>query len=189
MFIQTPRFVMRDFQETDRAAFVAYQMDPRYQRLYDFSAADEGRARDLFDLFLAWQHESPRQNFQLGIFDRASVRLLGCAGLRTADQIARTAVFGMELAPENWGRYRLALDVAGTLIGYGFRTLDLRTIVGNTSSGNTQVEKLARWFGAQIVARRQGPDWMTAREWQEIDWVLRRDDWAVRVRRSPRPAH
>lgn len=194
MFVQTPRFALRDFQATDRAAFVAYHVDPRYQLLYDLSDAGEGGAQDLFDLFLAWQQERPRRNFQVGIFDPGCARLLGCAGLRTANQSAGTAVLGIELAPENWGRYRLAMDVAGALIEYGFRNLDLRTIVGSTSSGNTRVEKLARWFGAEIVGRREGPDWMTARGWQELHWCLRLDSWSgpgkrgLKATRRARPA-
>jgi len=55
-------------------------------------------------------------------------------------------------------RYRLAIDVASALIEHGFHDLDLHTIVGNTTSGNTRVEKLARWFGADIIARRAGTD-------------------------------
>jgi hypothetical protein len=31
--------------------------------------------------------------------------------------------------------------------------------VGDTASGNNRVEKLARWFGADIVAQRPGPKW------------------------------
>lgn len=173
--IQTPRLVLKDFEEADRTAFVGYQMDPRYLGLYDFSASDTARAEQLFDRFLGWQGEAPRRNFQIGTFDRASGRLLGCAGLRRADK--DVAVLGIELAPAEWGRFRLAIDIATTLIDYGFRTLHLQTIIGDTASGNRRIEKLARWFGAEIIARRTGADWMQARGWQEVDWALSRADW------------
>jgi ribosomal-protein-alanine N-acetyltransferase len=55
MLIHTPRFVLRDFMETDRAAFISYQMDPRYRRLYDISDFDDRQAQELFDRFTAWQ--------------------------------------------------------------------------------------------------------------------------------------
>lgn len=183
MLIRTPRFVLRDLVETDRAEFTAYQMDPRYRRLYGYDDADDKRPHELFDLFIGWQQDRPRQNFQIGIFDSATGRLCGCAGLRASEQPKGTAVLGIELAPRDWGRYRMAVEVASALIEHGFHTLGLSAIVGDTSSGNTRVEKLARWFGASMVARRDGADWMTARGWQEVDWALSRDDWANSQRR------
>ena len=49
----TSRFMLRDFRESDRRAFVTYQMDPRYRRLYRFDY-DDRRAHELFDRFLSW---------------------------------------------------------------------------------------------------------------------------------------
>lgn len=184
LLIQTPRYALRDFLETDRAAFISYQSDPRYQGLYDFGSSGDQRAQDLFDLFIAWQKDDPRQNFQVGVFERDSGRLCGCAGLRKAGRDEGTAVVGIELAPDDWGRYRLAIDVASALLEYGFFNLNLHTIVGNTASGNRRVERLARWFGANLIARRTGPEWMGTRGWQEVDWALARDDWARSKRRA-----
>lgn len=182
VLIDLPRFLLRDFREADRDAFISYQHDPRYLHLYDFEPDDARRAENLFDLFLAWQGDEPRSNFQFGIFDRRNALLCGCAGLRKSND--NVAVLGIELAPSEWGRFRLALDAAAALLEYGFGTLGLDTIIGDTSSGNNRVEKLARWFGARIVARRAGPEWMQARGWQEVEWALGREDWEKSGRRS-----
>lgn len=184
MHMTTSRLVLRDLVESDRAAFVAYQVDPRYRRLYDFDEADGNRAHDLFDLFISWQQDQPRRNRQLGIFDRRSGRLCGVAGLRQAEQPEGTAVLGTELTPDDWGRYRLAIEVVSALIEHGFRDIGLCAIIGDTASGNKRVEKLAHWFGADIVARRDGPEWMAARGWLEVDWVLTREAWQQTGRRS-----
>lgn len=182
MHLQTSCLLLRDFVESDRAAFVTYQMDPRYRALYDFDC-DDKRAHDLFDLFISWGQERPRRNFQVGVFDRTSGRLCGCAGLRQAGQAEGTAILGIELTPDDWGRYRLAIDAASLLIEHGFRDIGLHTILGSTASGNKRVERLARWFGADIVARRDGPDWMRARGWSEVDWALTRESWERSGRR------
>lgn len=176
--LDTPRFRLRDFQETDRAAFRTYQTDPRYRALYDLDEADGGRADALFDLFASWQRETPRPNLQLGIFERRSERLCGCAGLRRSGSAEGRAVLGIELAPDDWGRYRVAMEVAGTLVGYGFRELELDTVTGETASGNRRAARLARWFGAEIVDTREGPGWMTARGWSETTWSLTPEAWA-----------
>lgn len=176
MNISTSRITLRDFKSADRAAFVSYQMDPRYRRLYDLDE-DSDRAHDLFELFASWRDEKPRSNFQLGLFDTATHRLRGCAGLRLRPEDPETAVLGIELSPNDWGRYRVALDAAACLVEHGFNTLHLRMIVGNTASGNKRVEKLAHWFGARIIDRRDGPEWMRSRGWHEVDWALTRDEW------------
>lgn len=178
MEIETPRFLLRDFTERDRAAFVAYQCDPRYRRLYDITDGESGRAHDLFNLFLTWQREAPRRNFQLGIFEQASGRLCGCAGLRQVGEAAGdTALFGIELTPDDWGRYRLAVEAAAAMIGHGFDNLGIEAIIGSTASGNVRIERLARWFGGELIARREGPEWMQARGWAEVDWALPRERW------------
>lgn len=175
------RLSLRDFTDADRAAFIGYQMDPRYLDLYDFRP-DAERPGGLFDLFLEWQREEPRSNFQLGVFDAATGQLLGCGGLRKADQ--DTAILGLELAPSEWGRFRVALDVAAALLRLGFETLNFKTIMGDTASGNRRVEKLARWFGARIAEEREGPLWMQSRGWREVDWAITREAWKERLGRS-----
>ena len=177
MRIETPRFLLRDFSEADRKPFIDYQMDPRYQGLYDWIDADAGRPNELFDLFRVWRQQNPRQNFQVGVFERTSSRLCGCTGLRQAGKPEGIAVFGLELTPDDWGRYGLAIEVACALIEYGFHTLRLHTIIGDLASGNSRVERLARWFGAAIVDRRDGPAWMRERGWKEVDWALSGDAW------------
>jgi [ribosomal protein S5]-alanine N-acetyltransferase len=190
MIIETRRFFLRDFVEADRTAFLRYQADPRYRALYGIAEGDDRPARELFDRFLRWRHETPRRRFQLGIFARHDDRLCGCAGLRLRDGNGNEAVLGIELAPDDWGRYRLALEVAAALAEFGFGVLRLDRIIGDTASGNRRVERLARWFGAEIVASRPGPGWMTARGWSEVDWALSRETWMSaahgRHRRTPR---
>jgi [ribosomal protein S5]-alanine N-acetyltransferase len=183
MLVRTSRFTLRDFREADRQAFVAYQMDPRYRQLYRFGD-DHRRAHELFERFLSWQRQDPRRDFQVGIFGTDTGRLCGCCGLRRSDAPEGAAVLGIELTPDDWGRYRLAIDVASALIEHAFSALDLDLIIGRTASGNTRVERLARWFGAKIIARHDGPEWMAARRWSEVDWELRRDAWTSSPRRE-----
>jgi ribosomal-protein-alanine N-acetyltransferase len=175
--IETARFLLRDFSDADRQSFVDYQMDRRYLGLYDQMGAGWTRANELFDTFSEWRLQVPRQNFQIGILERATSRLCGCAGLRRAGKPEGTAVLGLELAPDDWGRYGAAIEVASALVEYGFYILGLHAITGDTASGNTRVDKLARWFGAAIVGCGDGPEWMRARGWHEVEWALSRYAW------------
>lgn len=168
--IETRRFVLRDLGEGDRVAFVTYHLDPRYRRRD--SAIDAAWANALFDRIVAWQGEVPRLNLQLGIIERATGRLCGCAGLRRAGAPEGQAVLGIELAPDDWGRHRAAIEIADALITHGFDTLGLEIITGTTTRDNARVDRLARWFGASVAAR----------DADAVDVILTRAAWA-RLRR------
>ncbi|OSQ29113.1 GNAT family N-acetyltransferase [Thalassospira sp. MCCC 1A03138] len=181
--LESKRFILRDFTPSDRAAFVAYQMDERYRALYGTADNDGTRASSnaLFDRFLAWQEEQPRRNFQVGIFDKSSGDLLGCVGLRGKDLPVDSAIFGIELSPSHWGRYRAAIEASTMMIAFGFRELDLASIMGVTASDNKRIARLADWFGAEVVAERHGsensPEWTTECGTAKVDWSLKRTIW------------
>lgn len=181
--LESKRFILRDFAPSDRAAFIAYQMDERYRALYGTPDSDRTRASSnaLFDRFLAWQEERPRRNFQVGIFDKSSGDLLGCVGLRGKDLPVDSAIFGIELSPSHWGRYRAAIEASTMMIAFGFRELDLASIMGVTASDNKRIARLADWFGAEVVAERHGsensPEWTTECGTAKVDWSLKRTIW------------
>ncbi|MAL28688.1 MAG: GNAT family N-acetyltransferase [Thalassospira sp.] len=185
--LESKRFILRDFTPSDRAAFVAYQMDERYRALYGTADNDSTRASSnaLFDRFLAWQEEQPRRNFQVGIFDKSSGDLLGCVGLRGKDLPVDSAIFGIELSPTHWGRHRAAIEASTMMIAFGFRELDLASIMGVTASDNKRIARLADWFGAEVVAERHGSEnspeftteWTTECGTAKVDWSLKRNLW------------
>ncbi|WP_201159780.1 GNAT family N-acetyltransferase [Rhodoplanes elegans] len=176
MFVDTPRYRLRMFSEDDRLAFVAYQSDPRYLALYGPDSASPRHAHALFDRFLSWT-EARGPNRQVGVFDRRSGSLIGCAGLRREGMPARMAEFGLELAPDMWGRFAVAVEVTAAVLDFGFGESGLQTVIGTTASENRRVERIARWFGASVVERRTGPRWMTERGWDEVVWALTGDAW------------
>lgn len=44
------------------------------------------------------------------------------------------------------------------MIAFGFRELDLASIMGVTASDNKRIARLADWFGAEVVAERHGSE-------------------------------
>jgi RimJ/RimL family protein N-acetyltransferase len=67
MEIATRRFLLRDFVESDRAAFIEYQADPHSLTFYDPNDSSPDRALRLFEMFQAWAGDLPRLNYQLAI--------------------------------------------------------------------------------------------------------------------------
>jgi [ribosomal protein S5]-alanine N-acetyltransferase len=169
MEIATRRFLLRDFGESDRSAFLEYQADPHSLTFYDPNDSSPDRASCLFDLFQAWAGDRPRLNYQLAIVQRQEpYALVGCCGLRGMSFPAGEMELGLELAPTYWGRCAYAIEVGRALLDFGFRELQLDAISGPTVSANTRVTKLAQWMGAEVVAIRPGAAWMSDRGWSEV---------------------
>ena len=173
MEISTRRFLLRDFAADDAQAFIAYRADPRYARLYAPEESTPQHSEYLLTLFRAWSAQQPRQNYQLAVVQRREpFALIGCAGLRRAGVPDGEAELGMELAPNYWGRHAYAVEIGRALLDFGFRDLGLKAITGSTISANARISRLAEWFGAEMVATRPGPDWMTERDWSHADWRI-----------------
>ncbi|WP_404788406.1 GNAT family N-acetyltransferase [Altericista sp. CCNU0014] len=191
MEIETKRFLLRDFIESDRAAFLAYQADPRNLTFYNPNESNpfreaslqENRAARLFELFQTWADERPRLNYQLAIVQRQSPHaLVGCGGLRTINNTTNEMELGIELAPTYWGSYAYAIETGVALLEFGFRELKLETISGSTVSANAKIARLAEWAGAEIVTICPGESWLSERGWSEVKWRMTRSQWEVRKR-------
>ena len=178
MELRTNRFLLRDFVAADAPAFRAYHADPRNAKFYGPDEATPEHADHLLTMFQDWATHHPRQNYQLAVVQRQEPRsLVGCAGLRRAGLPPGEAEFGMELAPDYWSRYAYAVEIGHALLGFGFRELGVRVISGSTVSANVGIARLAEWFGAEIVATRPGPAWMTAQGWNSVDWRITHERW------------
>lgn len=188
MQISTKRFVLRDFEDSDQAAFRAYHADPRYLAFYRPDDSDSAHAEALLKQFEGWAAETPRRNYQLAIISRARADVLvGCCGIRTESQPKGTGEFGLELAAIHWGRYGYAIEIARTMLSFAFEDLALEQIVGVTSSANLPVRRLALWFGAEEIESRPGPPSMSAHGWTETVWRITRDVWLEGESRREEP--
>jgi ribosomal-protein-alanine N-acetyltransferase len=180
MEITTKRFLLREFTDGDGPAFLAYQSDPRYAQ---FCAPEEvgiDHARALLRQFRQWAAEQPRRNYQLAISAiRHPQALMGCCGLRGEGHGPDRAELGIELAPQFWGRYAYAIEIASALIDFGFTTLGLSQVRGVSVSANSRVARLAYRYGFVAVGRRPGSEWMRARGWHHTEWQLTRERWEV----------
>jgi ribosomal-protein-alanine N-acetyltransferase len=178
MEIVSRRFLLRDFTEAERPAFLTYQADPRYLAFSGSDKTGPDDAQRLFQTFRDWAFERPRRNYQLAILQRQEPRtLVGCCGLRGAGCEAGKAELGIELAPAYWSRHGYATEVTRALLEFAFGDLELQEIYGVSVDANARSERLAEWFGAEVVATRAGAAWMSARGWHETVWRITRERW------------
>lgn len=167
--VETRRFLLRDYREEDRAGFVSYQTDPRFTLFHTEEELGDQHAQEVFQLFLDWQVQAPRLNYQMAIAARGDAALLGSCGVRMEGCQPREAVFGIELAREYWGRFGYATEVAMALIDWAFAQLPLDALVADTAPGNEVVARLAEWGGFKLE-----------RVEEKVWWRLTRADWQAR---------
>jgi RimJ/RimL family protein N-acetyltransferase len=181
MEIATRRFLLRDFTEDDAVAFAAYHADPRYRALYGVADAAPADIAALPHTFRAWVLEQPRLNYQLAIVVRDN-GTIGCCGLRGKSFPAGIAEFGIELAPEYWGRHGYAAEVARALLDFGFDELGLTEIRGET--GNPRAARLAAFFGGVEAGADPLPQVErvgVAGSRAQIQWIIAREAYARSV--------
>jgi [ribosomal protein S5]-alanine N-acetyltransferase len=177
MEIVTQRFLLRDFIPEDEPEFSAYRADPRYAEFCTAAEVTSSFSHELLQRFSQWATESPRRNYQLAIVARRSPQFIGSAGLRREANDSKWAELGIELAPQFWGRYAYAIEIAEALIEFGFRDLNLQEIRGISVSANRRVTRLAQRYGFRAIAMPPSPDWMRERGWHQIEWQLTRQTW------------
>ncbi len=91
------------------------------------------------------------------------------------------AEFGIELAPDYWGRHAYAVEIGRGMLDFAFRELRVGIVTGSTVSANTRISRLAAWFGAEMVTAHDGGEWMAARDWSNVEWHLTREQWQHRA--------
>jgi RimJ/RimL family protein N-acetyltransferase len=177
--LQSCRILLRDFVDADVAAFQSYRSDPRYAEFYEPGVGEQDDSRRLVERFAAWSAERPRRNYQLAVVERQSARLIGCCGLRTRGLPHGYAEFGIEIAPDRWGR-GLAGEASRVLLDFGFDRLSLEEVRCVSVTQNARIASLARSLGFEPLRVRGGDGWMRMRGWTLTDWALGRRVWSAR---------
>ena len=180
MYLEAERVFLRDFRDEDVSPFERYHADERYLRFYAAEAGEPMHARALVKMFMEAARASPRRDFTLAIVERAGCELIGCCSLRTAGKPARRADFGLELAPSWWGR-GLAAESARALLEFGFDSLTLNEVHGQSVSENRRVARLVARLGFARMPDRPGSAWMRERGWTFAEWLLTKEAWAARL--------
>ncbi len=175
-----PRVRLRDFASADAAEFARYRRDPRCAAFYAADTVAPAASLRLLERFVAWAVERPRRNFGLAIAEPAGEdepgRLIGCCSLFGGRLPQGYAEFGIELAPERWGR-GLAGEASRLLLDFGFGALGLAEIRCVTVTQNVRIARLLGRLGFTPGRPRRAPpgaDWLEAAGWTLTDWWLLR---------------
>lgn len=175
--IETERLVLRDYEEADWRAVLAYQSDPRYLRFYPWKSRSEQDARDFVRMFTDWRNERPRRRFQLAVTLRDGGEAVGSCGLRRKPDGEHEADIGYEVAPRLWGQ-GYATEAARAMVAFGFGELGLHRLSSWCIAENTASARVLEKLGFKLEGRLRQNEYFKGRRWDTLLFGLLREEWA-----------
>jgi ribosomal-protein-alanine N-acetyltransferase len=176
MELVTERLILREFQEDDWPAVLAYQRDPLYLRYSHWSDRTQGSARAFVLSFVSQQREQPRTRFQLAIVLQSNQQLIGNCGIRMESPGAHEAEIGYELAPEHWGR-GYATEAARAIVRFGFSELHLHRISSWCVADNIASARVLEKLGFHAEGRLREKERYKDRWWDTLLFGMLVDEW------------
>jgi ribosomal-protein-alanine N-acetyltransferase len=179
MELETERLRLREFKADDWRAVLAYQNDPRYLRFYHWTERTAADVQAFVGMFLAYQRERPRRNYQLAIVLKESGQLIGNCGVRINDPELREANIGYELASSQWGK-GYATEAARTMLRIGFQTLHMHRIWAETVAENRGSARVLEKLGMRLEAREREKVWIKDRWHDQLTYAMLDHEWQNR---------
>ena len=149
--LDTPRLVLRRFQDADLEAFMAYRNDPEIARYQSWDSISAPRAQAFITDQKQQEPGTPGQWFQFALELKEPRQLVGDCGLCVLVQDARQAQLGLSLARPQQGR-GLATEAMHAVLDYAFINLDLHRVMTIVDVENTASARLMERVGL----RREG---------------------------------
>ena len=179
MILTTKRLVLREFEEEDWRAVLAYQSHPLYLRYNPWTHRTEQDARAFVRRFIGQHEEEPRAKYQLAITLASDGQLIGNAGIRMKALDDWEADIGYELDPRYWG-YGYASEAAGALLAFGFQELGLHRIWAWCIAENIASARVLEKIGMRQEGHLRENEWMKDHWWDTLLYAILEDEWQTR---------
>lgn len=166
MQLTTPRLQLREFEEADWEAVLAYQSDPRYLRYYPWTERTEPDVRQFVDEFVQDRYVALRRRFQLAVTLRESGTLIGNCGIRITDPEQREGSLGYELDPRCWGN-GYATEAARQMVRFAFTELRLQRVWATCVAENLASARVLERLGMRLDETFQMKEYFKGRWWEQ----------------------
>jgi RimJ/RimL family protein N-acetyltransferase len=181
MLIETPRLLLREFEESDAPATNAYERDAVVVQYQTFAPRSLAESLAYIEQSTASARDVPRRIFDLALVLRSERRLIGRCGLKVADVESREGALWYILNPAYWGR-GLVPEAAEALLALGFGELGLHRIIIDCEPENTASIRVAEKLGMRREAHFVENAWVKGRWTDSVIFALLDREWAARRR-------
>lgn len=156
IFIETPRLLLREWQQSDYEPFIALNADAKVMEFFpkvlsrEETLAQIGRITEHFE------------KYRFGLFaverkDKGEfIGFTGLANVNFESYFTPCVEIGWRLSAVNWG-LGFATEAATACLAYGFHELDLKAIYSFTSVHNKRSEQVMKKIGMQQTGEFDHP--------------------------------
>ncbi len=177
--LTSERLVVRRFQDSDLAAFLAYRNDPAVSRYQDWVALSAPRAQAILQEQRRLEPGTHGPWFRFALALKSSGQLVGDCGLQVLLQDARQAQVSVSLAPVHQGA-GLATEALTTLLDYAFINLDLHRVIAVVDGENAGPVRLFDRVGMRREGHFVKNVWFKGRWASEYLFALLQAEWLSR---------
>jgi len=174
--IESERFILRRFRDSDLASFVAYRNDPEVARYQSWDSFDEREARAFIREMGSAQPGVPGEWFQFAVESKESGNLVGDCALQVDGQEPYRAEIGFTLAREHQGR-GFASEAVSRLLDFAFEELGLHRIVAIADCRNEPSWALLERIGMRREGHFLDSVWFKGEWSDECLYAVLKDEW------------
>ena len=167
---------MREYGADNWPDVLAYQVDPRYLRYYEWTERTPEIVQEFVQAFIDQQQAQPRTRFQLAVTLKRGGRLIGSCGIRVEPPVAREAHIGFELTPEHWGQ-GYAKEAAKAIVQFGFTDLRLHRIWSWCIADNSRSSRVLERLGMRLEGRICHKEYFKGRWWDTLRYAILEHEW------------
>jgi RimJ/RimL family protein N-acetyltransferase len=186
--LETPRLIIRRFQDKDLAAFVEYRNDPEVARYQSWDSISPPHAQSFIQEQKKIEPGIPGQWFQFAVEHKATGELAGDCGLCVTVLDARQAQLGVTFARAHQ-RQGLATEAVTAVLDFAFINLDLHRVVAIVDAENTASARLMERAGLRREGHFLKNTWFKEHWSDEYLYAVLQAEWLTRRGPAqPRPA-
>jgi RimJ/RimL family protein N-acetyltransferase len=176
MQLSTPRLLLREYEEGDWPAVLAYQSDPLYLRYYAWTYRSEDDVRALVRRLVEQQSQRPRLRFAFAVVLKPDGRLIGNCNIRLESAEACEGEIGYEIASPHWGQ-GYATEAARAILFFGFESLHLHRISACCVADNVGSRRVMEKVGMRPEGRLREKEWLKGGWRDELVYAILEHEW------------
>ena len=174
--IESGRLVLRRFEASDLAPFMAYRNDPELAKYQSWESCDEQEARDFIREMESARPGVPGEWFQFAVESKETGDLIGDCALQVHEHETYKAEIGFTLARAHQGQ-GFASEAVSCLLDYAFDTLGIHRVIAIADCRNTPSWALLERVGMRMEGHFLKNVWFKGGWSDEYLYAVLEDDW------------
>jgi aminoglycoside 6'-N-acetyltransferase len=179
LILETPRLILRPFQDSDLESFATYRSDPEVERYQGWKAPySVDKAAEFIAEMKQKQPAIQGEWYQLAIELIHGIHLIGDCAFHILADDSRQAEIGFTLARKYQG-YGYATEAVTRLLDYMFRDLDLHRVMATCDVENLASACLLERVGMRREGHFVENIWFKGNWGSEYLYALLQREWTI----------